>query len=134
MAAGWLTALKIIPWGDVIEAAPGLAKGARNLFKRTQDAVQADAPPADEPPPNADAAEAAALAHRRIAELEVRLHDLTERQQSAAALLESLATQNAQLVVAVDALRRRGRLMWGAIGVLALACGGLAAWVASRMP
>ena len=30
----WLTALKAVPWTDVIAAAPAVARGARKLFKR----------------------------------------------------------------------------------------------------
>lgn len=34
MALPWLTALKVIPWGDVIEHAPAVLKGARDLLER----------------------------------------------------------------------------------------------------
>ena len=30
--AGWLTAFKVIPWGDVIAAAPTVARGAKKLW------------------------------------------------------------------------------------------------------
>ena len=32
MAIGWMTALKIIPWGDVLESAPHIVKAAKHLF------------------------------------------------------------------------------------------------------
>lgn len=32
MAAGWLTVLKMVPWGDVIENAPKVAQGAKKLW------------------------------------------------------------------------------------------------------
>ena len=32
MAIGWMTALKIIPWGDVLESAPRIVKAAKHLF------------------------------------------------------------------------------------------------------
>ena len=34
MAIPWLTALKVIPWGDVIEHAPTVLKAARKLMDR----------------------------------------------------------------------------------------------------
>ena len=33
-----MTALKVIPWSDVIEATPGIVKGARKIFTRSQQA------------------------------------------------------------------------------------------------
>ena len=34
MAIPWLMALKVIPWGDVIEHAPSVLKAARKLMDR----------------------------------------------------------------------------------------------------
>ena len=44
MAISWLTALKVIPWGDVIAHAPNILNAARQLLDRK---------PA-EPPPSKD--------------------------------------------------------------------------------
>jgi hypothetical protein len=131
MAAGWIQALKIIPWGNVIEAAPGLAKSARGFFKRTQDAVDATADDATVSSAAASEADALAMATRRIASLEARLTQATERQQAAAELLDSLASQNARMVEAIDALRQRGRALVIAGVVLAAALIGTLTWVAS---
>jgi len=40
--AGWITAFKVIPWGDLIAAAPTVVKGARQLWAtvRKQEAPQ----------------------------------------------------------------------------------------------
>lgn len=127
MAAGWLTALKVIPWADVIEAAPGLAKSAKSLFKRTQEGATVST--GSTPPPSADdvGADAWAQAAQRIASLESRLAQATERQQAAAALIDTLATQNARLVEAVDALDKRCQglkvalCLVGVVAVVALA-------------
>ena len=32
MAFGWMTALKIIPWGSVLESAPHIVRAAKQLF------------------------------------------------------------------------------------------------------
>lgn len=128
--AAWLQALKVIPWGTVIEAAPGLAKSARGFFKRTQEATAA-ADSAVVAPAGVDEGDPLADVMRRIATLDSRLAQAAERQQAAAELLDSLAAQNARLVEAVDALRQRARALTVAAVVLAIALIGTILWVAS---
>lgn len=111
MPINLLTALKVIPWGEVINAAPGIVKGARKMFARAQDAEPV-APPAEVP-----AGDPLQQAWQRLRQLEAGAAELREQQQAAAALLESLAEQNAQLVQAVDILRARMRLLWWAAGL-----------------
>ena len=127
MAAVWLQALKVISWGTVIDAAPGLARSARGFFKKTQEAAQAAADSATASPSGADEGDPLALATRRIGALEGALVQATERQQAAAELLDSLAAQNARLVEAVDALRRRVQGLL--IAVVVLAAAGVATWI-----
>jgi len=119
MAVSWLSALKVIPWGDVIDAAPSVVKGARKMFARTQAAE----PPATAP----DTGEPVGF-QERVAQLESALGQVREQQQATAKLLETLAEQNARLVEAVDILRVRTRLLLVVSGVLVLACAGLAVW------
>jgi hypothetical protein len=119
---GWITALKIIPWGDVIEAAPVLAKGARKFFAKTEQTTQETAATArTEVPAGADALE---LAKTRIHQLEQSLAQMAEQQKASAELIESLAAQNAQVVQVIDILRVRTRLLIGASTL------SIAAWVA----
>ena len=40
MAISWITALKLVPWGDVIEATPQVVKAAKSLLRK-KDAEQA---------------------------------------------------------------------------------------------
>ena len=117
MAISWISAMKLVPWGDVIEAAPGLVKGARKVFSRTQ-AIESPALPDAGLPPQL-----------RFEQLEASVARLARDQQETAALLESLAEHHAKVVEAVELLRRRGRALmllciasW--VGLLALA-----AWV-----
>lgn len=128
MAGVWLQALKVIPWGTVIDAAPGLAKSARGFFKRTQEAA---AEGAVVPPAGADDGDPLTGAIRRIGALEVRLAQAAERQQAAAELLDSLAAQNARLVAAIDVLRQRARILTVAAFVLTVAWIGTLLWVTS---
>src|SRR5687767_3041910 len=102
MALGWMTALKVIPWSDVIEATPGIVKGARKMFSRSQ---QAD------PPPPASATESNADSPARLVQLEATVARLGEQQQASAQLIETLAEQNARIVQAIDILRVRTRLL-----------------------
>lgn len=131
MAVSWLTALKAVPWADVIEVAPGLAKSAKGLFKRTQESATAAADSAAVPPAAGAVDEDAwAQAHQRIAALELRLAQVAERQHAAAALIDSLASQNAQLATAVEVLSRRGRALKLALWAVALGASGALLWVA----
>jgi len=120
----WMSALKVIPWVDVIEAAPGLVKGARKMFARTQ-ATEAviDAAAA------VDDSDSPTRLHERISQLEASLVQMAEQQQASAQIIESLAEQNATVVQAIDILRVRTRLLLFASGVLAIALLGLAVWV-----
>jgi hypothetical protein len=119
MAIGWMSALKVIPWGDVIEATPNIVKGARKIFARTQ---QAEAPVAH------PAAATSADLPARVAQLESSLTQMAEQQKASARLIETLAEQNARIIEAVEILRMRSRLLTGACAVLLVALVGVAAW------
>lgn len=119
MALSWMSALKVIPWSDVIDAAPGLVKGARKIFTRSQ---QTEVPAASaEPGSGVDLSD-------RVSQLEASLAQIAEQQGATARLVESLAEQNARIVEAVDILRVRTRLLMGACAVLAMALVAAVAW------
>lgn len=125
MGIGWWSALQAIPWGQVIEHAPVVLKGARRLMERHR-----GEPPPPEPPP---AAPAEAPADPRTAQLEAglaqvqaRLAELAGQQRQSDEVLASLAEQNARLVAAVETLRLRQRLLTGALALLGVATAGLA--------
>jgi len=99
-----ITALKVVPWADVIAAAPAIVKGARKLFSRTEQ-------PSPAAPPEAGPDE-------RLRLLEGRVQDLVEREQASAKLVAALAEQNALLVEAVGVLRARMRWLLAANVVL----------------
>jgi hypothetical protein len=100
MAAGWLTALKLIPWDDVVANAPAVLRGAKKLWGKAGHAGQAP---------------------DRVGALEQEVAQLREQADTAAAVIASLAEQNARLVEAVDLLRVRTRILMAACGLLALA-------------
>ncbi|MFT4191127.1 MAG: hypothetical protein QM617_06380 [Comamonas sp.] len=110
MALPWMTALKLIPWTDVIAATPQVLKGAQKLY----DSVR-NRPKAPETP--VSAAEIEQLAHdpqaiaSRVQALHARLGRLEQQQRDTAELLRALAEQNERLVAAVDGLRGRARTL-----------------------
>lgn len=115
MAIGWMSALKVIPWGDVIEAAPNIVKGARKIFTRTEQAEVS-------PPSTASGSP------ERVLQLEARVTELAEQQAASAKLIQTLAEQNARIVQAIDILRVRTRLLMGVSGVLAVLLGVAVVW------
>jgi hypothetical protein len=108
--AGWLTAFKVIPWGDVIAAAPTVARGARKLWDSIRDepARSAVGPAPDSPEGRARA-------------LESQLADMRKELAASTELINSLAQQNQRLVEAVGILRVRTRaLMFATVIAFAL--------------
>lgn len=129
--AGWMTALKFIPWGDVIEAAPHVAKGARRLFSATRDEEAVIAPP---PPMPASAPEGERIRdlEARIEHLHASLAELAQEQRASAELIDSLAQHNARIVEAIGIMRVRTKVLMGLSGGLVVALLALGAWVALR--
>lgn len=128
----WFTALKVIPWAEVIAAAPAITKGARKLFKRVEEAAPVP-PVAEFTAPSAPLAAAAPVPGATLAQvkaLEQALRQVREQQQAAAALVDSLAAQNGRIVDAIDVLRMRVRLLAWASAVLAVGLCGALGWMA----
>lgn len=132
MATGWMTALRFIPWGDVIEAAPHVAKSARRLFSATQDdAAQPVVAPAP-PPSSAPDAERIHALEARIEGLQASLAALAQEQRASAELVDSLAQHNARIVEAIAIMRVRSKvLLWLCAG-LGAALLALGVWIGVR--
>ena len=98
--AAWLTAFKVIPWGDVIAAAPTVARGAKKLWDSIQDrpAGSAAGPAPDSP-------------EGRMRALESQLGEMRKELAASTELINSLAQQNERLVEAVGILRVRTRAL-----------------------
>ena len=127
--AGWLSALKFVPWGQVIEAAPQIVQGARKLMRRSEHETAA-APP--RPVATSAATGSPDTLAQQLATLEQRVAQLHEEQRASAVLIRSLAEQNAQVVRAVDALRARTRWLGLACALLGVISTGLLVWVLSQ--
>jgi len=114
MAIGWLTVLKLVPWGDVIENAPKVAQGAKKLWKSVgpKPAVEAAPPTSTAVGANLQDLQAQVLQlQQATAELHQQMRDSSE-------LIQSLADQNTQLIARVETNRKR--LLWLMLVVLGL--------------
>jgi hypothetical protein len=123
MAIPWLSALKVIPWGDVISHAPSVLEKARDLMARKP----ADAPPHSMATPNVhdDVPSLGELKNRLLA-ASVQLDELQQRQTQLTQTVSELAEQNASLVSAVSGLRQTLRLMVVGLALVFVGLGAVA--------
>jgi hypothetical protein len=118
MAIGWLSVLKMVPWGDVIENAPKVATGAKKLWDKVgkKPAVGTGVlQPGSAATPGLTLTQLQA----QVAELQLVTADLHQQMLDCTGLIKSLAEQNTQLIRRVEVNRRR--VLWLAAGVLGLA-------------
>jgi hypothetical protein len=118
MAIGWLTVLKMVPWGDVIENAPKVATGAKKLWQTVGKKPVASASGAARPEVLRSESPDAAALQRQVAELQVAVADLHQQMLASSELIQALADQNTQLIRRVEV--NRVRLLWLAALLLAL--------------
>lgn len=119
MAIGWLTVLKMVPWGDVIENAPKVASGAKKLWQTVGKKPVVATPAAAASDVMRVATPTVAALQSQVAELQVAVADLHQQMLDSSELIQSLAQQNTQLIKRVEL--NRVRLLWLAAGVLGLA-------------
>ncbi|MDP1644881.1 MAG: hypothetical protein Q8L71_05185 [Thiobacillus sp.] len=132
LAIGWITALKIIPWGDVLEAAPHIVKGAKRLFATTKDNAAGD--PVISPAPSSASSENDRFANldNRVLQIQAKVDELGAEQKSSAELIKSLAEQNARVVEAIEVLRIRTKILIIACVSLGIALAAFTLWVAVK--
>ena len=126
----WITALKIIPWGSVLESAPHIVKAAKQVFSAAKSDsgsfAEASNSPAGEGAVNPDKVD------KRVRLLEAKIIELSNEQRSSAELIKSLAEQNALVVEAIEVFRVRVKILLitciSLVGVLA----GVVFWLATK--
>ena len=118
MAIGWLTVLKLVPWGDVIENAPKVANGAKKLWQSVGKKTVPVAPIKPAANTLGSAPPTVAALQAQVAELQVAVADLHQQMLASSELIQSLADQNAQLVKRVEG--NRVHVLWLAAWVLGL--------------
>jgi hypothetical protein len=129
MAIGWMTALKIIPWADVLESAPHIVKAAKHLFSATK----ADASTFAESSSESSTGDNSQInLNKRIRLVETRILELSDEQKSSTELIKSLAEQNALIVEAIEVFRVRIKLLLTICILLMGVLAGLVFWLAMR--
>lgn len=105
---GWLALLQLVPWTDVIKNAPKAAEGAKKLWQSVR----------KKPPASAQDGSTQRLPsdfqtplQTRMAALEQDLADLHAQMLESAALIQTLAEQNTQLVRRAEATRLRLKIL-----------------------
>jgi predicted transcriptional regulator len=123
MAIPWLSALKVIPWGDVISHAPSVLEKARDLMARKP----ADAAPSSMASPNVhdDVPSLGELKNRLLAAA-LHMDELQQRQTQLTQTVRELAEQNAALLSAVSGLRQTLRLLTVGLALAFVALGAVA--------
>lgn len=124
--AGWIRAIRAVPWGEVIAAAPlvvGSAKKILSTLRRKEETARATARAEPAELLSDDAA---------LRSLQLRIADLEKDLIGATEILENLADQHAQLVIAVEALRTRIRTLTWTCVALAVLTSGLVLWLFMR--
>lgn len=110
MAFGWITALKIIPWKDVLESAPHIVKAAKKLYAGTRANVSNPSEAPDSPTKTSDSENLGSL-DSRLPHIESKILQLSDEQESSVELIRSLAKQNARIVEAIEILRVRTKIL-----------------------
>lgn len=128
MAFGWMTALKIIPWGSVLESAPHIVKAAKQLFS----AVKTDTSGFSAARGSSvdDGTASLEKLNKRTRLIEAKIAELSDEQKSSAELIKSLAEQNALIVDAIDVFRVRVRILLIACILLIVVLCSLIFWLA----
>jgi hypothetical protein len=118
----------MVPWRDVIKAAPEVAGTARRLW----DAVGKKSPEHDAVTDVDGAVHAPDPMVARLEHAETALADLHSQMLAASEVITTLAQQNAQLIARIDMLRKRAlylAIATGAVSVIAIVIA-TAAWLA----
>ena len=130
--AGWITALKLVPWSEVIKATPQVMKAAQSMLKKTDAQEEAREQQASTgsasqriPAPSSAGEQALLL----IQQQEERIAQLEQAQRQSLEIIEKLAQQNTQIVATVGALRTGAQRLAWACGILGTCLLGLAIYV-----
>jgi hypothetical protein len=123
MAIPWLSALKVIPWGDVISHAPSVLEKARDLMTRKP----VEAAPSSMATPNAhDEVPSLGELKNRLLAANMQIDELQQRQTQLTQTVSELAEQNAALVSVVSGLRQTLRLVGLGLALVFVGLGAVA--------
>src|SRR5688572_5580937 len=100
---GWISVFRVVPWMELIAAAPAIARGARKLWTGVRTQPQAETPHGT---------------GERLERLESEAAELKKDLAASSELIKALAEQNERLVEAVGILRARVRVLTGSCVIL----------------
>jgi hypothetical protein len=121
MAISWISVLKMVPWSDVINNAPKIAEGARNLWSAvSKKPPELELPVAGKQPEISDEAQSIDILKAQLAAAESAVSDLHNQMLESSELIKALADQNTQLIKRVEVNRVRVLWLAGATFVLAV--------------
>jgi hypothetical protein len=115
MPINWIAAFKIIPWTDVIAAAPTVARTARDLWRgisKTESPDSVEGPTTGVPP----------TVEGEIQSLRTELAETRAQLLSSSEVLRALAEQDEKLIAAIEVLRARTRVLAFVCVALVAAC------------
>ncbi len=123
MAAGWVTVLQMVPWGEVIKNAPKVADGAVKLWnsvskKKVDDETGSEVTDVV----LATDIEAVEKLEHRLYAAEQTISDLQAQVVQSAQVIKELASQNAQLVAQIESNRKAVTVL-GVVLALAILAG-----------
>ncbi|WPB55111.1 hypothetical protein [Xylophilus sp. GOD-11R] len=123
----WLTALKLVPWDDVLKSTPKLVRQARQLFRSSKQEAKPAGEQYELTPEALDGRDPKALA-ALVKALHRKVQVLEKEQRESAELMASLAEQQEMVVQTLAALRARAKLLTAVCGVLLVAVVSLVVW------
>ncbi len=101
---------KVIPWGEVIAAAPAVVDSAKKLWGIARERNAGEVAGATRPQST----------EGRVRQLEAEVSELRRESTASSELIKSLAEQNAELVKAVEILRVRTRALLAVTAITAV--------------
>jgi TolA-binding protein len=122
MAAGWVTVLQMVPWGEVIKNAPKVADGAVKLWNSVSKKKVYDENGSEvtDVLVATDIAAVEQLEHRLYA-AEQTISDLQAQVVQSAEVIKELASQNTQLVAQIESNRKAVTVLGVALALALLA-------------
>lgn len=117
MAIGWISVLKLVPWGDVVKNAPRLASEAKKLWSTVANkpAAAAQTKPADLPD-----SQSLVLLQADLELVIAEVTDLHKQMRESSQLINALAEQNTQLIKRMEVQRVRTLWLAGIAAVFGL--------------
>lgn len=122
MAIGWWTVLQSVPWTEVVNNAPKVVAGAKKLWNAVGRKPSAGTPvAATAQAPLSPEARAITALTAHVSELETAVKELHEQMLASSELIKALAEQNTQLILRIEAQRRRMAWLAAALGLVGMA-------------